>query len=172
MIFTMSILKVEITSEMVAEAEKRNKENWEIYHNTGTLLTEKTEYIRKFGYLGEAIVCRSFPKLKYTETPTHDLEFNSFRFEVKSKSCNTMPKDNYTASVMAYQKDRELDYFIFTRIIQNCTYGWILGWITKERFFEDSKLIRKGTKNKNFTVDNDRYCIKIGELNNPYDLIR
>lgn len=168
----MNIIEVRITPEMEEVAEKRNKDNFEKYGSVETVLTGRQQENRRNGYVGEEIVKSFFTDFKYTDSPHHDLLYHELKLEVKAKSANLSPQAHYENMVMAYQRKRKLDYLVFVHIMNHSMIGYIVGWMSKEEFYEKSYFMRKGEMNNNFRLDSDRYMITVGDLNRPNILMK
>ncbi len=164
------MIQVDIDKPMILRAKKASEDNYKIHGSKGTLLVKKERKIRACGYVAEEIVAQVFPNLKKVSHPEYDFDFDDYKFEVKGIGCNQQPAPHWEATVMDYQKNRKATHFIFNRIRNDFKVGWVLGFISKESFFEQARFAEKGTKNQNFTYDNDRHCLEIRLLSSPDEM--
>jgi len=165
-----TMIQLDIEKPMIQRAKKASETNYAIHGSKGTLLVKKERKIRACGYVAEEMVAQTFPRLTKVESPHFDFEYKSFKFEVKGIGCNQEPEPHWEATVMEYQKDRKATHFIFNRIRNDFKVGWVLGFVSKEDFYDQARLAEKGTKNQNFTYDNDRHCIEIRLLSQPDEM--
>lgn len=64
----------------------------------------------------------------------HDFIAGGLKIDVKTKSCTSRPKPNYTAHVTNSQRDLDADVYVFARSSPDTV--WICGWIYKEVFWD------------------------------------
>jgi len=98
-----------------------------------------------------------------------DLIINDKTIEVKTKKINVTPKEEYVVSVASSNSDQKCDYYYFTMVHDDCTKGWLLGFISKEDFFNKAVLCKKGeidplSKRKGFLVKADCYSLRISDI--------
>lgn len=165
-IVSTGFVEVNVTQEMRDDAEKRNKTFYKKLGNAGTHRTDKGRQ-RTTGYVAEMAVAHVFPKLKFSEDPTIDFTFNDITFDVKAQGCNGAPAPNFVGTLYEEQRDRNVDFYIFTRVKNDFTKVWIAGFISKDQFLSMAKLIPAGTSNNNFTYDQSRYEIEYSRLIKP-----
>jgi len=161
------MILVDIDKPMNQRAKRASEENYARLGSKGTLLVGKERKIRHCGYVAEEIVAQTFTRLVRVDRPAYDFEYRGFTFEVKGIGCNQEPEPHWEATSMDYQKNRKFSHFIFCRVNNNFLEGWILGFISREDFYEQARFAEKGTKNQNFEYDNDRHCIEIRLLSDP-----
>jgi hypothetical protein len=157
-------IEVDVTKEMLYEANKRNQIFFEKYRNIGTnRLLSKNQRIT--GFLAEIAIKHIFTQLEYSETD--DVDFVSRRdkttFDSKAQGCNGKPQIDYVGTLYENQANRIFDKLIFSRVKNTLDKVWITGFIPKKEFLEIAKLMPAGTENNNFTYDEARYEI-------PYSL--
>lgn len=101
------------------------------------------------GYIGERIMMK-YLGLKNDEDKYHyDLLSNKGKkLEVKTITCKFKPKVDYWCTVNSHDLSgvykQNADFYIFLRILNNFSKGWILGWISCEEFFKKGEFIAKG----------------------------
>ena len=71
------------------------------------------------------------------------------KLEVKTISCKFKPKKHYWCTVNSFDLNathkQKADYYIFLRILNDYSKGWILGWIECATFFKKGRFINKNT---------------------------
>ena len=153
------MIEVEIKKEWVEESKKKAKEMGRLKHS---ILKGKGNIT---GFLGEYMVA-NYLKAKIENTYDYDLVKHNIKIDVKSKKCSSIPRMEYDCSVPAYNTKQKCDYYIFTRILDDYKTGWILGIISKEKFFKSARLYKKGEVDKSNYLEfkEDSYNIKIKDL--------
>ena len=169
---TSPFICVKITPEMIAEAEKRNLVSKDKYGTKGTRLVEKNDKIRQTGYIGEQIVKHAFSNLEFSTSDDYDLVYLGKKFDVKSVGCNSFPEPFHVGTVFNDETKKDIDFYIFTRIKNDNSLGWITGFISKDDFFKKADTIKAGTKNNNFTYEHNRYTIEYGKCIRPVSVFR
>jgi len=163
-----NIIEIEITDEMLEEAKKRNKKFLEKYGHIGTHRLNKDKQ-RITGYLAEAAI-KNFCKIEYSNEDSVDFKHKETTFDSKAQGCNSKPKEYFVATLYEEQKNRNVDYYIFSRVQNDWKKVWICGFISKKDFFKNAKLIKAGTKNNNFTYDQSRFEIEYKKLKSIVEL--
>jgi hypothetical protein len=101
------------------------------------------------GYIGEKIIMNFLDIDNDSDEYNYDLiSKKGKRLEVKTITCKFQPKPDYWCTVNSHNLDgvhkQEADYYIFLRILNDYSKGWILGWIPCEKFFETGEFVEKG----------------------------
>jgi len=161
------MIEVIITEEILKEATKRNEEYYSRFGNSGTHRTNK-ERQRMTGYLAEACIHHTFPEIKYSEDYFVDFILDSSTIDSKAQGCNGKPLDFYSATLYEEQKNRDTDYYIFSRVKNDFTVAWICGIASKTKFFQIATLKEAGHKTNNFTYDQSRYELEYKKLGDMY----
>lgn len=119
------------------------------------------------GFLGEILVAKHI-KAQVKNTYDYDLIKDGVKIDVKTKRCTSIPREDYECSIAAYNTKQKCDYYIFVRILEDHTRGWILGGIKKENYFKKSRFCKKGQidkkSNLGWTFKADCYNLEIKEL--------
>ena len=125
------------------------------------------------GFLGEIIVANELC-ITLDNTYDYDLIFNDKRIDVKSKKVSSVPRDYYECSVAALNTRQRCDLYMFTRIKNDLSEGWILGYLEKEKYLTDSKFLKKGSidPDNNWKVSTDCYNLPINKLETIGRLIK
>lgn len=161
------IIEIDITSEIFNEAEARNKEYYNRFGNNGTHRTNKQRQ-RMTGYLAEACVRKTFPAIQYSDNYLVDFILDSKTIDSKAQGCNSKPLDFYSATLYEEQRNRDTDYYIFSRVKNDFTVAWICGIVSKNKFFKTATLKEAGHKTNNFTYDQSRYELQYKDLGDMY----
>ena len=77
----------------------------------------------------------------------------------------------YVPGISLTQKNRDTDYYIFSRVKNDFSQAWICGVASKKKFFQIATLKEAGTKTNNFTYDQSRYEVSYDKLGNLNDFI-
>lgn len=125
------------------------------------------------GFCGEIATARHLSsvgfEVDHTNTYEYDLIANGIKVDVKSKNCTSPPKPFYECSVANYNTKQKCDRYVFTRVNNNIVY--LLGWISKDKFYRDAVFHKKGeldsnfVKGKQFKFHADCWNISISDLN-------
>ena len=166
----LGFIEVDVTPEMVANANDRNESFFKKLGNVGTHRIGQTRQ-RITGYLAEMAVKDVYPKLEFSTDPNVDFICKGMTFDVKAQGCNQMPLPNYVGTLYEEQASRSVDLYVFTRVRNDSEKVWITGLISKNQFFDLAKLIPAGTANNNFRYDQSRYEIEYSKMVKPEKFI-
>ena len=117
------------------------------------------------GFLGEEIV-NNYINGVIENTYDYDIIKDGLKFDVKSKQTTVVPRTHYDCSVADFNPNQKCDFYIFARILDDFSSGWILGFISKERFYHEARFMRKGQMDgsNDFIVKSDCYNLAIKRL--------
>ena len=117
------------------------------------------------GALGEILV-RDLLSCKQVNTRDYDLLMEQTRIDVKTKLCTSPPKPFYECSITAHGTKQDCDEYVFVRVLNDLSRGWILGRLPKGEYFKKAKRHKKGDtdESNNFTFKSDCYNLPISEL--------
>lgn len=118
------------------------------------------------GFLGEVILAELL-EAQHANTYDSDLRLdNGKTIDVKTKRTRCKPLDHYECSVAAYNTKQRCDFYAFCRVNNEMDTLWFLGMIEKNRYFEMSRFLKKGTRDgdNGFIVKADCYNITIKAL--------
>ena len=100
------------------------------------------------GYVGEEMIARLLG-VKLLDTYDLDFELGGFTFDVKTISCKFQPRPDYLATVNSSTLDgfrrQDVHEYVFTRVNNELTKGWAVGWAPAEYFFTHARLVEKGS---------------------------
>ena len=163
------MIEVNIAKEIISYAERKLKD-----------VSKESSILSKFGserdrilvgYIGEKIIMNYLNIEKDVDDFEFDLLSNKGkRLEVKTITCKFKPKPHYWCTVNSHDLDgihkQKADYYIFLRILNDFTKGWILGWISCDDFFQKGAVVKKGKDFGKFQfVKANATILEIGELN-------
>ena len=145
---------IKITNKHIKLAEKMSK-------SMGTLNNSITKGQGNIvGFLGEIIVAE-YLDIILDNTYDYDLIYKNKKIDVKSKKVTTPPKSYY-----------ECNLYVFTRIKNDLSAGWIVGYLDKKEYLDSSKFLKKGEidSDNNWKVLTDCYNLPINKLKDIEEL--
>lgn len=167
----MEIICVPITDSIYQEASERNIKYQKRFGNSGTHRINKNRQ-RMTGYLAESCIRHIFPSIEYSGLDEVDFLLNGITIDSKAQGCNSKPLYHYSATLYEEQKNRNADYYIFSRVKNDFSVAWICGVISKSEFLKIAKLCPAGTVTNNFVYDQSRYEIQYNQLQNMNDFMK
>ena len=123
------------------------------------------------GYIGERIIMKHLNIKEDVDDFEYDLLSNKGkRLEIKTISCKSKPLENYLCTVNSHRIDgihkQKADYYIFLRILNDYSKGWILGWCGCSDFFKKGEFVPKGKDFGNFKfIKANATVLPINKLN-------
>lgn len=101
------------------------------------------------GCLGEQALLRFLPGSTAENTYQHDVLWDGWTFECKTKDRTVPPKASYNASVACFNTKQQADYYAFFSAvhIKNTkiyTEVYFCGFITPEEFYKKSTPVEEG----------------------------
>ena len=137
----------------------------------------------KAGYVGEYCVMNYLLKndRDVVEDNTYNYDFyintkdnNKLKIDVKTKTTGVRPLDYYECSVAEYNTKQKCDVYVFTRILYSLKKIWLLGWLPKQDYFNESTFLKKGTvdEDNGYKVKASCYNLKIDKLNEMENLCK
>ena len=123
-----------------------------------------------FGALGEIVIYDLFKdrdaSVDFNSTYDYDLIINGYKIDIKTKRTTVIPKDYYLCSISSFNIKQRCDYYFFLRINENMEDCYLLGWKSKENFFNEAVFNKKGELDINgWAFKDDCYNLKISSLN-------
>lgn len=119
------------------------------------------------GCLGEIIFADAMG-IPLSNTFDYDLNIGGLKVDVKTKSCTSKPRMSYYATVAEANTKQQCDYYVFVRIMEDMSKGWILGKKKKADFYDESIFNVKGdpdpTSNNGYTFRANCYNLPIEKL--------
>lgn len=169
-----SILELPITPEMIELGRRRRIELPESPRNS-IMVGERTEY----GLVGEEMVLaylkhqtRSNSKIDVAIKSTYDYDIVLYtkgvtvRIDVKTKVSDHVPHHDWDVSVAAANTTQQCDYYCFTRIYEDYSRGFLVGFKDKTKYFQEAQALTKGEMDYDnmYRVRADCYNMKIYNL--------
>ena len=154
------MIEIKLTKETVEQCKNKAKDigklNNSITKGQGNLA----------GIVGEYIVHKYLKNSKWKNTYNYDLIYNDNKIDVKTKRCNSKPKENYDCSVAKTSLHQNCDEYIFVRILNDFSLAWIVGKKNKKEYFKLARKMVKGQidPSNNFIVRADCYNLQINGL--------
>lgn len=131
------------------------------------------------GFVGEGLVHEYLQDqgqmCGWTNTYDYDLILEGdITIDVKSKRTGFPPRLDYECSITAYNTKQKCDVYVFTRVRNDMTVGWILGFLPKSEYFDKATFMEKGTvdSSNGWKVKSDCYNVPINELRPIHELIK
>ena len=156
---------IKILETHIEQAEKMSKQMGQL---NNSITKGKGNII---GFLGEIIVA-NYLNIILKNTYDYDLVYKNKKIDVKSKRVTTPPKAYYECSIAALNTKQKCDLYVFTRIKNDLSEGWILGYLEKEKYLTDSKFLKKGEidSDNGWKVLTDCYNLPINKLKDIEEL--
>jgi hypothetical protein len=126
------------------------------------------------GFLGEEIVLNY---LNENDNNSYDYDLvlkDGRKVDVKTKRTTVKPRTNYDCSVAAFNTKQKCDVYIFCRILNDMSRGWILGYKDKKDYFDEARFMKKNQIDpaNNFRVKADCYNVAIEDLESIDNLVQ
>lgn len=154
------MIEVNITEEMKKEARQKAEQLGKLRNS----ITQGDGNVA--GYIGE-LIAQQVMKGELKETFDYDLVLeDGKKIDVKTKRTSVKPKDYYECSVAAFNTKQRCDGYAFVRVQNDLSKGWFLGHLSKDKYFNMAKHLKKGEvdPSNNFVVKADCYNVKISDL--------
>jgi hypothetical protein len=106
------------------------------------------------GCLGE-VCLRDYLRASGTQVEiVGDYQFDllvdsKYTIEVKTKRCTSEPKPHYEGSVALFNDRQSTKYYAFTRVDTERQLCYLMGYITKKRFFRVARKMAQGDQDSN-----------------------
>jgi len=160
----LNIIKVKITKEMTEGIEEKAKK-------MGALKNSITRGGRNGeGFIGERLANTIIKGNIIDGNYDYDIVNNGVKMDVKTKVCTSVPQGRYNASVADFNTKQACDYYVFTRVMEDLSEGWILGYMSKKEFYEKAFFLKKGELDDGWPAKADCYNVKIKDLHKIEDL--
>ena len=99
-----------------------------------------------YGFVGEILAAQHLGAMIENTYDYDVMTASGLKYDVKTKSCTSEPKPEYACSVASYNTKQNCDFYLFTRVKQDLSYAWLLGYIAKEDFYKKAKFCKKGDR--------------------------
>lgn len=97
---------------------------------------------------------------------SHDLVRDGITYDVKARRCSGEPLPEYAAGVFAKDGKHGIkaDRLLFTRVLDDLSTVYIVGWLTTRQFARRSEFIKAGTRDGGFITRADCFSLPIARL--------
>lgn len=167
-----SVLELPITPKMIERGKQRRLELPDSPRNS-IMKGERTEH----GLVGEEMVLAYLQhvtnsRIRVVSEPTfhYDIvmygEHVSVRIDVKTKVSDHAPHHDWDVSVAAANTTQQCDSYCFTRMFEDYSRGFLVGFKDKTDYFKEAHFLRKGEMDYDnmYRVRADCYNMKIYDL--------
>lgn len=157
------MIELNITKEQI----KKAKELYEFNSLKGSITNGESNI---YGALGE-VVTYDYLMLKghnvnFKSTYDYDMLVDTYKVDVKTKRTTVKPKDYYFCSISSFNTKQKCDFYFFVRVKEDYSKAYLLGYISKTKFYNQSIFKRKGDLDTNgFKFKDDCYNIEVKQLN-------
>jgi len=165
------ILEMNVTTDIITEAHSKATEMGVLHKSitggAGNLA----------GFVGEGLVAQYFRNMEVevdtTNTYEYDMLANGSRVDVKTKRTSVKPRPDYECSI-SDGKRQACDIYVFTRVKNDYSVGWLLGYMPSDEYFEVANFMEKGTidPSNGWKVSRDCWNLPIEELRNIDELFK
>lgn len=172
MISELDIVERIVTGDIITQAHAKSVEMGVLRHS----ITAGEGNLAAF--VGEGLVTAYFLEqgetVDWTNTYEYDLIVDvDIRVDVKTKRTSVKPKMDYDCSVSSARR-QDCDVYVFTRVKNDFSMGWLLGFMPAKEYFEVANFMEKGVidPSNGWKVSRDCYNLPIQELRNINELAR
>jgi hypothetical protein len=154
------MIRIAITDKMLAQANS-------LYHFRnlpGSITAGKSQI---YGAIGEVMVMHHFKGKEILFEPTfdYDMIIDGHKIDVKTKKTTVVPMPDYFCSISCHNTKQKCDYYFFTRVMEDKTEGFLLGYIGKDDFYKKAQKKNKGDLDVNgFVFKDDCYNLMVKDL--------
>jgi hypothetical protein len=162
------MVEIPVTKQIYKLAEQKSLElgelNNSIRQGQGNLI----------GFIGE-IITSNYLSARISNTYDYDLLKDGQKIDVKTKSCTSKPLISYDCSIAAYNIKQQCDYYVFCRVLKDCSVCWLLGYYPKEEYYKSARFCKEGEidekSNLGWSFKANCYNLEIGQLKNIEELV-
>jgi hypothetical protein len=134
----MQFHEVEITEEMLAEAKRRGEKLGELKNS----ITRGEGNV--CGILGELMVQKLIGGV-VADTKDYDIiTEDGVKWDVKTKRTHVEPEEHFECSVADFNTTQKCDRYIFVRVMNDYSKGWVIGELPKNEYYEKATFIEQG----------------------------
>ena len=156
------MIVIPITSEQRARAKELYE--FKVLNNS---ITEGKSNV--YGAIGEIIVYDFYKgkniKVDNQATYDYDLIINDFRVDVKTKRTTVYPEPHFLCSISNHNINQECDFYFFVRVLEDMQIGFLLGYKSKDDFFQNAQFNAKGTTDINgWVFKGDCWNLQVKDL--------
>lgn len=169
-----NIIELDISKDIIEKAKERLIKVENIQRSDLSKFGSEHNRIL-VGYIGEELLMQYLGIEKSTDDFNFDLYYRNKKLEAKTISCKYKPPATFLCTVNSYNLDgvhkQNADYYVFLRILNDFSKGWILGFIGCKEFFEKGTFKGNGTDFGEFQfVKANATVLEIYELTDIKDI--
>jgi hypothetical protein len=148
-----------------------------------TLLSEEMGVLRNSitrgqgnlaGFIGEIVVYNLVLGGFHENTFDYDIIKNDVKYDIKTKRCTSTPMPNYECSIAGMNPNQKCDYYIFTRVLNDQSICWVLGFLSKKEYFKKARFCKMGEvdskSHMGWRFKADCYNVEIQDLKDIYKI--
>lgn len=123
---------------------------------------------RIFGFLGEELFKRLYPKAEHCDTYDFDFLLDGWSIDVKSTSSISAPLGSHYTNIYDWNLSQKCQIYIFCTILKDFSKAFFTGWLFKNEFFAKASHIKKGDRinnNPRFICRADSHQVRNDSLN-------
>lgn len=150
-------VEIVVTREMKRVAEKRSAE----LQNLRGSITKGEGSLA--GCICEEACKIVIPELEEDYCKDHDFIYHEATFDSKALRCAFKPPLRYEMSVSTWARHQECDYYVFSRILEDYSRLWIVGFMEREEFYDKGFYTGEGDMRDDgfkYKANNDNIYIK------------
>lgn len=143
-------IHVLVDDEIMNSATKKlSRDNFDSARGLSKFGSESVRTL--YGYVGERIAKRTLGIPLDADDDNYEFDFMylGYKMEVKTISCKFMPLSNYYCTVNSHDPNgvhkQKSDFYIFTRVLNDRSAGWILGYLPCGEFWQLGQFVKKDT---------------------------
>lgn len=154
------MVEIIINEDVLDRAEK----HYSFKKLRGSITSGESNY---FGAVGEIITFDYFKEFAIQKnTYDYDLIIKGRTVDVKTKRTSVPPRPDFLCSVSAFNIKQACDFYFFCRVSERLDKAYLLGYLSKERFFELAKFKKYGELDVDgWEFKDDCYNVEISQLN-------
>ena len=161
------LIEVTITPEMLERAKNKAKDLGELKNS----ITRGEGNLA--GFIGEE-VARAVTGGEIHNTRDYDLVYEDGRkADVKTKRCSSEPQPHYDCSVADFNTSQKCDEYVFVRVLNDYSKGWVCGTMAKEDFYRKATRWNQGQYDprNRWRCKADCYSVPISQLDEVHKVI-
>jgi hypothetical protein len=126
-----------------------------------------------YGAMGEVVFSDIYAD-RYVRSDCFDYDFlsldKSLSVDIKTKRTTAVPKPFWRCSISAFNINQKCDYYFFMRVSEDLQTAYVLGYLSKQEFFERAEFFKAGDPDPDkpdWKFAGDCYNVYVKELKEP-----
>ncbi len=127
-----------------------------------------------YGALGEVLFAADYALGGWRHKPSRDYDFTHRYYgtaDVKTKRTTATPQPFWNCSVAGTSTHQKCDYYFFIRVHESLERAWMLGWLSRDEFFDRGVYRKKGdpdeTSDRGWRYQADCWNVRVDQLRPP-----